>query len=302
MAQENIVDPNKPNAGRIYDYILGGRHNFEVDRIAAENLCKMVPFFREGSRLQRWCLKDIAQELTEKRGFDIIIDFASGLPTNDHIHQVVRGALGDDLVNVVVRGFDIIIDFASGLPTNDHIHQVVPKGTTVIYSDLDLVTVEYAREILKDTPNTYMFQGDVAHPEILLNRPEVQSILKGRRNVAFIAWGVSAYLSDEAIANAAKYLAEWSSPESCLAFNAQSCDIEVDEKLAAALKLYKQSGSPVYIRTKAEYLELLQPWHPDSMGFVSLLEWNGFDESILPEYTRQQTAGKGGNFGTYLVK
>jgi hypothetical protein len=105
MSQESVIDTSKPNAGRIYDYILGGSHNFEVDRQAAEGLLRLVPNIREGMRLQRWCLQDLAVELTEKRGFDIIIDFASGLPTNDHIHYVA------------------------------------PKGTTVIYSDYDPIIV-----------------------------------------------------------------------------------------------------------------------------------------------------------------
>lgn len=264
--QDSIVDSSKPSAGRIYDYILGGHHNFEIDRVAAERVSKLVPFMREGARLQRWCLKDIATELTVKRGYDVLIDFASGLPTNDHIHQVV------------------------------------PEGTTVIYSDYDPVTVEYSKEILEDTPNVYVFQGDAGRPDELLNRPEVQEILKGRRDVAFITWGVSAYLSDEAIAHAAKYLYEWGGPKSCWAFNTQNAGVNPDDpNISEAIKVYKQMGSQIYIRSMERFLELIKPWEPDSNGFVSFLEWHGFDESILPEAARQ-VAKSGGNFGAYLTK
>src|SRR4029453_14753104 len=155
MSTESIIDTSRPSAGRIYDYILGGHHNFEVDRQAAEQVIKLIPFLPKAMRLQRWCLQDLALELTEKRGFDIVIDFASGLPTNDHIHHVV------------------------------------PRGTTVIYSDYDPVVVEYGREILSDTANTYYFQADARRPEELLNRPEVQGILDGRRDIALIHWGIS---------------------------------------------------------------------------------------------------------------
>src|SRR5512143_2542931 len=103
MPQDNIVDASKPSAGRMYDYYLGGNHNFEVDRQAADQVLKIMPFVAKGARLQRWTLQDIAIELGEKRGYDVIIDFASGLPTMDHIHYKV------------------------------------PKGTTVIYSDSDPV-------------------------------------------------------------------------------------------------------------------------------------------------------------------
>ena len=121
MSQDSIADPSRPSAGRMYDYFLGGNHNFEVDRQAAEQVIKLLPFMPKALRLQRWPLQDIAVELSEKRGFDVIIDFASGLPTNDHIHQKVK------------------------------------PGTIVIYSDYDPVVVEYARDILKDAANTYFF-------------------------------------------------------------------------------------------------------------------------------------------------
>ncbi|MBK8417968.1 SAM-dependent methyltransferase [Candidatus Villigracilis saccharophilus] len=84
--KENIVDTTKPSSGRIYDYILGGNHNFEVDRQAADYLISQMPFLTKICLLQRWTLRDIAMELTQRRGYDVIIDFASGLPTSDHIH------------------------------------------------------------------------------------------------------------------------------------------------------------------------------------------------------------------------
>lgn len=90
MSQDNIADPSKPSAGRMYDYFLGGSHNFEVDRQAAQQITKLLPFTPKYMRLQRWPLQDIAVELSEKHGFDVIIDFASGLPTMDHIHQKVK--------------------------------------------------------------------------------------------------------------------------------------------------------------------------------------------------------------------
>src|ERR1041384_1318361 len=167
MTQESIIDTSKPSAGRIYDYMLGGHHNFEVDRQAADQIVKLVPFLPKAMRLQRWCLQDLALELTEKRGFDIIIDCASGLPTNDHIHHVV------------------------------------PAGTTVIYSDFDPVVVEYGREILADTSNIYFFQADARRPDELLNRPEVQEILGGRRDVALVYWGICMFLSDDDLSHAA---------------------------------------------------------------------------------------------------
>ena len=136
MSKDDIIDASKPSAGRMYDYYLGGSHNFEVDRQAADQVLKLIPFSVKFLRLQRWALQDIAVELSEKRGYDVIIDFASGLPTSDNIHSKVS------------------------------------KGTTVIYSDYDPLVAEYAREILGDTPNVYFFEGDARHPEKLLENPK----------------------------------------------------------------------------------------------------------------------------------
>ncbi|MBK8417967.1 MAG: SAM-dependent methyltransferase [Anaerolineales bacterium] len=69
----------------------------------------------------------------------------------------------------------------------------VPKGTTVIYSDFDPVVVEYARDILQNTPDVYFFEADAREPEELLGRPEVLKILGDRRRVGFVLWGVPVF-------------------------------------------------------------------------------------------------------------
>jgi hypothetical protein len=266
MSMESIVDASKPNPGRIYDYILGGKHNFEVDRQVAEQILKLLPFTAKHGRLQRWALQDIAAELSEKRGYDVIIDFASGLPTNDHIHYKVA------------------------------------QGTTVIYSDYDPVVVEYAREILGDTPNVYIFQADARRPEELLNYSEVKKILVGRRRVAFVYWGVSYFLEDEALAHAARFLYDWASHDSCWAFNVQGTGSVITSAKDQVAKLYEKMGTKIYPRSLERIQELLQPWRLDKEGFVSLLEWHGFDQTELAEEYEEYFGSTGGAYGAYLIK
>lgn len=266
MPKESIIDSSRPNAGRMYDYSLGGNHNFEVDRQAAEQVLKLIPFASKYARLQRWALQDIAVELTERRGYDLIIDFASGLPTNDHIHQVT------------------------------------PAGTTVIYSDHDPVIVEYARDILEDTPNVYFFEASVGEPEALFNRPEVQEILAGRRKVGFVLWGVSGFLPDEDIVHTARYLYDWAAPGSCLAFNAQMADIVQTPATSQVKAIYEQMGTMTYLRPLKQFHELLQPWQLEQDGFVPLLEWHGFDQSELAKEDVESFGPMGGGFGAYLIK
>jgi hypothetical protein len=266
MPQDNIVDASKPSAGRMYDYYLGGNHNFEVDRQAADQVLKLTPFMAKYARLQRWALQDIAVELSTRRGFDVIIDFASGLPTNDHIHLKVS------------------------------------KDTTVIYSDSDPMIVEYAREILKDAPNVYYFEDDARHPEKLLERPEVKKILGSRRKVGFVFWGISMFVDDESITHAMRYLYDWAAPGSCLAFNAQAADVNTqDPEMAKVINIYKQMTS-IYFRSSEQYKELVKPWKFEGDGFISVLEWHGFDQSELAKEDVSAFGPMGGGNGAYLIK
>jgi len=268
MPQESITDTSRPNAGRIYDYILGGNHNFEVDRKAGDQLVTLLPTMPKAFRMQRWCLQDVAKELTEKRRYDTIVDFASGLPTNDHIHTVV------------------------------------PKGTKVIYSDWDPVVVEYARDILKDTPNVYFFHADARHPEELLNRPEIKEILGENRDIAIIAWGLALFLTDEDIARTAKSLHDWAGAKSCWAFFCQGADMDLnDPGFAKTAKIYEQMGSKLNVRDLTRFQELLKPWRADEKGYIPFLEWHGLDLTFLKDEPDKQAWGKaGGGYGVYLVK
>lgn len=268
MPQESIIDTSKPNAGRIYDFLLGGSHNFEVDRQAAEQLLKMFPFLPKSMRLQRWCLQDLAVELSKKRGFDVIIDFASGLPTNDHIHLAA-----------------------------------IP-GTTVIYSDWDPVVVEYGQEILKGVTNVYYFHADARHPEELFNRAELRDILKNRRDVAFITWGLSAFLEEEDIVHMARSLYDWGGKKSVWAFNAQGGTMGEIKLTPGILKLeeyYKQIGSPVHYRPVEKYVEMVKPWRMEG-NFVAFMDWHGLDRSFMTDDDIMSAGPGGGGYGAYLIK
>ena len=265
--KENIVDTTKPSSGRIYDYILGGNHNFEVDRQAADYLISQMPFLTKICLLQRWTLRDIAVELTQRRGYDVIIDFASGLPTSDHIHPNV------------------------------------PKGTTVIYSDFDPVVVEYARDILQNTPDVYYFEADAREPEELLNRPEVLKILGDRRKVGIAFWGVSAFLRDEEVSRSLRALYDWAAPGSCLALNAQGVGTDPNDPAVVELyEIYARNGQPGYHRTLEKFIELCGDWRLDDKGFISLLNWHGFDQSELGKEEVAIWGPLGPGFGAYLTK
>jgi hypothetical protein len=97
MPGKKPMDTNVPNAGRVYDYVLGGHHNFEADRQAAEYMISLVPSTRKWVRMLRMFLQEAARQLGQE-GFDQFLDFASGLPTEES-QELVKPWQPDD------RGF-----------------------------------------------------------------------------------------------------------------------------------------------------------------------------------------------------
>lgn len=264
MATKTIVDASIPNAGRVYDYLLGGHHNFEIDRRAAEQIKHVTPFLPKLMRLFRWCLQDLAYELT------------------------------------YVRGYDAIVDFASGLPTSDHLHTAVAPGTTVIYSDRDPVCVEYGLEILANTPNVHYFQADCRYPVEYLNRPEIQSILSGKRRIAYIYWGISMYLKDEEISSIVNALHDYVDDESCLAFYLQPYN-ENTNNGSEVKSLYRGMGDELYFRELSQFKDLFKPWVADKLGYRTMEEWHGVDSPLTAEDMVWFPSGTVG-WGVYLVK
>jgi O-methyltransferase involved in polyketide biosynthesis len=243
MAEEkyaSIADSGKPNAGRIYDYLLGGNHNFEVDRQAAEQAVKLMPFFPRLFKLVRWFLGEAVRRLCEE-------------------------------------GYTQFIDFASGLPTVDHIHEVAPAGTKVVYSDIDPVTVAYAHEIIKDNPNVRYGVCPAQKPNELLNTPLVTQFIDANRKVAIGFNGVAYFLTDKELGNSMKVLYDWAGKGSRLF----TCDLGFEEAAlrTSATKemaaLYEKLGQPVYWRSRKTFETLAKPWKVREPGMQPLESWVG---------------------------
>src|SRR5438445_5698100 len=133
------IDLDRPNAARMYDYALGGSHNFAVDREMVERVEAMMP----GSSL-------IAHV---NRAF---------------LHRAVRFCL-----DAGVRQF---LDIGSGIPTVGSVHEVaqaVDPGVRVVYVDVDPVAVAHSRAILQGNGLATAIHGDVRHPADILADPEL---------------------------------------------------------------------------------------------------------------------------------
>ncbi|MBN2530172.1 MAG: SAM-dependent methyltransferase [Deltaproteobacteria bacterium] len=235
-----IEDDTRPNAGRVYDFFLGGNHNFEVDRAVARKLLDVYPVLPRILRMLRWFL-----------GFSI------------------RRMLDE--------GFTQFIDFASGLPIQDHIHQIAPTGTRVIYSDKDEVTVAYAKKIVADNPDVIYLQCEANHPEKLLNSGIVEKMFDRNKKVAIGMSGISYFLPNEDLIHALDTLYNWARKGDKL-FISELSEKDLGEekkegKPRLSQDLFAQMGSPFYYRTKEEFISMVPKWNLLPPGCQRCDEW-----------------------------
>jgi hypothetical protein len=263
--QPFISDESKPNSGRIYDYLLGGHHYFDVDKKAAKQVLQYAPFAPKLARLIRWFL-------------------------------------GVGIRKAIERGFTQFIDFASGLPTVDHIHSITPEGTKVIYSDIDPITVEYAKDIIQKTSANSMIKYEIcnaANPETLLNSNLVKSIIDKNQKVAVGFNGICYFLTDEQINHSMKVLYEWAAEGSIL-FLTDLSDNE-SEDVQTIVSMYKNMGQFLTGgRPKENLMQLVKPWRIEEPGFLTLEEWIGVNPTVTDEIIKSYGGGEA--FGVFLIK
>jgi O-methyltransferase involved in polyketide biosynthesis len=239
----SIADASRPNAGRIYDYLLGGNHNFEIDRQSAEQLKQIAPGTAQLVRIIRWFL-------------------------------------GEAVLRLVSDGYKHFLDFASGLPTADHIHQIAPKGTKVIYSDIDPVTVSYAKEIIRDNPDVACVECDIREPGKLLNAGVVKQMFGKQRKIAIGMNGIAWFLDDKELAHALEVVYNWAGEGSKL-FISDADSKRITKGIEAVFKFYKNVGQPVYARSLDTLTKLIGKWKIEEPAFLPLTEWIDIDKELL---------------------
>jgi hypothetical protein len=156
------VDASVPNIARMYDYMLGGKDNFAVDREASERSARAVPQLRWFAR--------------ENRKF---------------LGRVVRFCAD--------AGVSQFLDIGSGLPTMESVHQVAERITAnprVVYVDNDPVVVSHSRALLA-TPHTAAIIGDVSRPEDLLRDRELQNLIDFGKPVTILLLAILHFVPDE---------------------------------------------------------------------------------------------------------
>ena len=108
-----VIDTARPHQARVYDYWLGGKDNFAVDREAAERALAAYPGLRRGVRAQRAFLANAVEYLTRTAGVRQFLDIGTGIPTASNTHEPgIRERPGDRDLAAPVRQY-------LGLPAAD---------------------------------------------------------------------------------------------------------------------------------------------------------------------------------------
>jgi hypothetical protein len=256
------MDTSVPNAGRVYDYVLGGSHNFAADRQAAEYMLSLVPSTRKWVRMLRMFLHSSIQTLREEN-------------------------------------FNKFLDFASGLPTVDHIHQAAPDAK-VVYIDNDPVTVTFARELIGDNPDVHYLEMDIRDVEGITHSSAVREVF-GADHKAVIGFNaVTCFLEKNDLQDIMQALYEWADPGSKIFATFETKDPDLmTPKMQQFVDMFEQMGSPYHFLTLEESRELVKPWKPNEVGFQPLAAWLGIEDQI----TQEDREGVGLEFyGVHLVK
>ncbi len=235
------VDVNAPNAARMYDYALGGCHNFAVDRAMVERAEAALP----GARL-------VAHA---NRAF---------------LARVVRW-----LVAAGVRQF---LDLGSGIPTLGNVHEVAQQGAPdarVVYVDVDPVAEEHGRALLADNPLAGVLGADIRRPSDILDSHVVHDLLDFSQQVAVLMFAVLHFVpdADDPAGIVARFV-DAVPVGSYLALSHGSPPPQRLDDAATVQRLYQRTSSPLHLRDRSEVAKLVGGLEIVEPGIVAVGEWH----------------------------
>ncbi|UOE22012.1 SAM-dependent methyltransferase [Thermobifida halotolerans] len=157
------IDLSVPTVARTYDALLGGKDNFEADRIAAQIIESVNPGSKTLIRQNRRYLTRAVDHVAGALGIDQFLDLGSGLPTMENTHQIAQ--------------------------------RRVPEAR-VVYVDIDPIVLTHSRALLVDNPHTGVAVGDARHVTEVLTSPEVTRLLDFDRPVCLMLVSLLHCVSD----------------------------------------------------------------------------------------------------------
>ena len=257
LSPSSKIDTSVPHSARIWNYWMGGKDNYAVDREAGDAFAAMSPDVVTLAKQSRQFLIRVVHYLAAEAGVRQFLDIGTGLPTMDNTHEVAQRVAPDSRI-VYVDNDPMVLVHARALLTN-----TTDEGVTdyidADFHDPDKIVAD-ARNVLNFTkPIAVMFMGVLGH---VIDHDEVRSIVA--RVLAAVPSG--------------SYLALWDGTDT-------------NEAQTAAAEDYKETGAVPYILRSPqqigrcfEGLEMLEPglvsislWRPDpaDVGTVKAVDGYG---------------------------
>jgi len=243
----------------MYDCFLGGKDNFEADRVTADRILALVPQLRQSVVENRRFIGRVVRFLAAEAGIDQFLDIGAGLPTRDPVHQVA---------------------------------QKIDPGARVVYVDYDPVVVTHGSALLAVPDRSVMVRADLRRPGELLAHPGVRGFLDLGRPVAVMLIAIMHFVPDSDDPHGiVAALRDGLAPGSYLAMVHLSGDFVEQNAAAEAVAIYEHASARLRPRSRAEILrffdgvELVPPglvpkheWRPDGGGQgyrTSNVSWGG---------------------------
>jgi hypothetical protein len=235
------VEVTVPNAARMYDYALGGYHNFAIDREFVDRAEKMLP----------------------------------GAIAVGHANRAFVGRSVRWLVAAGVRQF---LDIGSGIPTLGNVHEVAQAAAPdakVMYVDIDPVAVAHSQAILAGNPLAEVIQADLRAPGDILYHPEVTRLLDFSRPVAVLLNAVLHFVPETddpqgILAQIREALVQDSYIAMTHATNVENMEDETEEIRA----IYQRTPTAVHMRSRAQVLDMLAGMDLIEPGVVTVTDWH----------------------------
>lgn len=236
------IDITVPSVARIYDYYLGGSHNFEADREAARKAMKFMP----------------------------------GLPK---IMQANRAFMRRAVRYAADEGITRFLDVGSGIPAFGNVHEVARKirpGTRVVYVDHDPVAVAHSQAVLEGDEDADAVAGDLRKPRDILESPQVRRLIDLNRPVALLLVAVLHFVEDaDDPYGAVAELRDALAPGSLLVLSHASYEgIPLPpERAGGAVGVYKDIRKPLIMRSREGIARFFEGYDMVEPGLVPMANW-----------------------------
>ena len=256
-SQRTGIDTSVSHSARIWNYWLGGKDNYQVDREVGEQIVSFVPELVRSARADRQFLARAVHYLAGEEGIRQFLDIGTGLPTANNTHQVAQ--------------------------------RVAPEAR-IVYVDNDPLVLSHARALLTSTPQGACdyIDADVRDPGKILRG--AATTLDLARPVAIMLLGILNFVLDPGEAQAiVAQLLDAIPSGSYLAISHPTTEVDA-EPMNQALQFWNAQGSaPMRLRTREEIvrffdgLDLVEPgvvscshWRPDQADIGKIVEVTHF--------------------------